>query len=197
MDVKKIVLFFVFLAIVSCATIKITAEELNGSLLVSKTNFLEFPFYKEGDELTSIPVGAKCTGEECNELSISNRLYYRAVLLDNENYKGFLPGVWSGGDCNNDRWSMDDNGKFESYYPTDDGEYKWSGKYYFNSAIYIEDGVDSQGGKEWNEARLYYVPATRVLIYKGTKGFESFNADGSINYTHYKGPDYYYFRRCD
>lgn len=74
--------------------------------------------------------------------------------------------------------------------------YKWSGKYLFKDTTYIEDGTNSQGGKGWNEAHLYYVPEIELLIYKGTKSFDSFNKNGCIKYAYYTGPDFYYFRRC-
>ena len=193
---KYIILISIILANVGCATNDIKTVEARGDLFVSKDNFLEFPFYKEIDEFDSIPAEAKCSTEECDEFDLFGKLYYKAVLLSEGNNTDYAVGIWSGGNCVSDQWSMDINGNFISQYPLDDGMYKWSGKYFFKGKKYIEDGVDSQGGKEWNEAYLYYVPENGMLIYKGIRSFDSFNKDGSIKYTHYSGPDFYYFRRC-
>jgi hypothetical protein len=194
---KYTILISIILASVGCATSDIKPNDAKDTLFVSKNNFLEFPFYKEIDELYSVPNGGKCTTEECNEFVASDKLYYKAVLLNGNNYTDYLIGVWSGGDCITDQWSMNTSGNFSSHYPLDGGIYEWSGKYSFKDKTYIEDGADSKGDKEWNEAHLYYVPATELLIYKGTKSFDSFNTDGSIKYIYYTGPDFYYFRRCD
>jgi hypothetical protein len=163
---------------------------------VSQDNFLEPPAYQELIELESKPSDAVCNNKECNKAVSSSDTLYRAILLNEDNYSEYLIGVWSGGDCLNDRWLADNNDQFDSQYPLDDGMYAWSGNYFFNGSVYVEDGINADGGKEWNEAYLYFLPETGLLIYKGIKNFESYNQDGSINYTYYDGSDFFYFKRC-
>lgn len=197
LQMKYIILSSIVLIITGCASNEIKKGAIEGDLFVSKSNFLEFPFYKEIEELDSIPNDGECLTEQCNQFILNGRPYYKAVLLNEDIYANYLIGIWSGGDCVSDQWVMDTEGNFNSYYPLDGSDYRWSGKYFFKDNTYIEDGEDSEGGKEWNEAHLYYVPENGLLIYKGTKSFDSFNEDGSIKYIYYSGPDFYYFRRCD
>jgi len=50
--------------------------------------------------------------------------------------------------------------------------------------------------KELNEAYLYYLPSIQKLIYKGIKSFESYRENGTVEYTYYSGPDFFYFKHC-
>lgn len=192
-----------FLLIVALASSMVFASEDKGRLeapkeiWVSGDNFMELPHYQAIQEINDRPTGASCLSDSCNKAMIDEEVFYRAILLSNDNYSARLVGAWTGSTCDNDWWKLDDAGFFDSSYPLDGEAYSWHGEYLFKDGRYIEEGVNDDGEKELNEAYLYFVPDTEVVIYKGVRSFESYNEDGSINYLYYRDDDFLYFDKCE
>ncbi|MDI9246954.1 hypothetical protein [Marinobacter sp. CHS3-4] len=163
-------------------------------LWVSKGNFGELPFYTERDERKKID---GCSGEVCETGLILKKTYFKANLVSNESDLKKLFGVWTGGDCQSDTWKLKKDGGFASKYPLEGEIYSWSGSYFLEQGVYVEEGKNNKGEREYNEAYLYYVPAKDLLIYKGLRGFDGYDQHGNEKFVEFSGPDFYYFRRCD
>ena len=165
-------------------------------LFVYEGNFLEFPNYKEIGELNEIPKDSTCEDPECLSFVSEGKRYFKTFLLNQSNYEKIAIGDWSGGDCEVDLWSMDNEGNLRSHYPLDGEIYSWEGTYKFTDQLYLEDAINNDGEIEKNEAKLYYLPKYAVIIYKGTRSLESIDEQGKENYIYYEGPDFFYFKKC-
>ena len=159
-----------------------------------KGNFEELPFYTEIDERTVI---TGCSGDICEEGALFKKIYLRANLVSDKLELAKIFGTWSGGDCKSDTWRLQRDGKFASKFPLEGEIYSWSGNYSLANGIYIEEGKNNKGDREYNEANLYYVPAKDVIIYKGLRGLNGYDENGNEKFVEYSGPEFYYFRRCE
>lgn len=166
------------------------------SLWVAKENFHDFSFYEEKKSLKERPEWMDCDYPLCDTIEIDGSPYFYSILITERNYKELLVGIWTGGDCSDDYWKLNDNGSFESAYPPDEDfeGYSWSGAYRVHKSTYIEIGMNNSNQQEHNEAWLYYVPAIDSIIYKGTR---SLDPESGEYYYHDPEDGYVHLKRCD
>ena len=158
---------------------------------ISEHNFGEPPTYRDKDELNEIAGQAVCGSEnECEVVLRKGVKYYRGKVIQESNYKDILvEETWTGGDCADDYWILNENMEVYGQYPDNDGIYSWSGHYNFSGAIYSEviDLDHEYRSPSENMASLFYVPSRDLIIYKDVPQ-EPIEDDRK---------DYFYFLRCD
>ena len=132
-------------------------SDFRKEIWIPEDNFLNPPNYMDKVELTSRPASSQCVNELCNSVVVDQKQYYRATAIDSLNYKKYLVGKWTGGDCLTDFWIARENNTFRSQYPDENGLYAWQGNYEFVDHVYHEIGVNSKSNTPENSKAYLYM----------------------------------------
>ncbi len=154
---------------------------------ISEKNFDVRPNYVNKSELEYSDIENHCKLDKaCEKIILNNTIYYKSISIDDANYEKLILGMWTGGRCTDDFWSMSKDMTFNSQYPIEDGIYARSGTYSFKNGIYSEIATNAETGlPEISSARIFYLPALNRLIYKGIP-----------KETYPDRQDYFYFDQC-
>ena len=173
------------------------AEEVPLVFWFEHDRFTTDSFYIKDVELYQHHEHGVCFNDECEAYGLGSSIYLKALLINEKNYNPLLIGVWTGGECSEDYWSVKPNGDFSSAFPYEGSIYSWSGQYSFKGSNYVEKGLSSEGFPEHNEANLYYVPYLDVVIYKGTLSLVGVLENGEPDYVYYDTVEYPYMQSCE
>lgn len=141
--------------------------------------------FKWEEPLTVQPKPDQCLNNACTKITVGASRYHQAIPITEDNYQELLVGTWTADECSRDIWHLSENGYFYSFFVEYfDGEsaleltrdetslvYIWHGRFAVKGDKYIELGRNNREEIEHNVADVYYIPALKRLLYKGTLSY--------------------------